>query len=181
MGLPARLVVGGIASKLGGGEFASGALSAAFEELYNRGGRRLRDYQRDLEQFHLNTQAAMIRQQFAELGVSPPAIASSRGGMSRETVNEMFEALQIAATRAAANAQAQARRHEVARVKLTGEGSIQWSQSQIDYIRQNNRLPPNYDAHHRNPVSQFPGQAGNLSNIRIMSHADHVNLHRIQK
>lgn len=34
MGLPAKMVIGGIASKLGGGDFASGALTAAFEDLY---------------------------------------------------------------------------------------------------------------------------------------------------
>jgi hypothetical protein len=36
--LVGRMLIGGIASKLGGGEFANGALSAAFEYLYNYGG-----------------------------------------------------------------------------------------------------------------------------------------------
>jgi RHS repeat-associated protein len=37
-GLPGRMVVGAVASKLGGGDYASGALAAAFEYLYNHGG-----------------------------------------------------------------------------------------------------------------------------------------------
>jgi hypothetical protein len=36
--LAGRMLIGGVASKLGGGEFANGALSAAFEYLYNWGG-----------------------------------------------------------------------------------------------------------------------------------------------
>jgi hypothetical protein len=36
--MTARMIVGGIASKLGGGSFANGALSAAMEYLYNQQG-----------------------------------------------------------------------------------------------------------------------------------------------
>jgi hypothetical protein len=176
-----RMMVGGVASKLSGGEFANGALSAAFEYLYNnrgRTGRTLRSYFEQMAEFQLEVQAAILRSQIQSLGGTVPNFVSAAGGVSRSQVETLQTQLEAQVTRVDINARSQYRRDEVAQVKLTGGGRYEWTREQLEYIRTNGKLPEGYAIHHIRPIIQNPLLAGTQSNLQVLSRAEHVMAHK---
>ena len=61
-----------------------------------------------------------------------------------------------------------ARRLEIQLVKTTGEGTLDWTPEEIEYINQNDDLPEDIIGHHINSVAQFPEWAGDPRNIMFV-------------
>ncbi|HJT23203.1 MAG TPA: RHS repeat-associated core domain-containing protein, partial [bacterium] len=63
---------------------------------------------------------------------------------------------------------ARATRLEIEMVQRTGSGTLNWTPEEIDFIRQNGRLPDGIVGHHINNVAQFPEWAGDPRNIQFV-------------
>ena len=61
-----------------------------------------------------------------------------------------------------------AARLEVDLVKRTGNGTTEWTKEELQFIKQNDRLPPGTEGHHINNVDQFPDWAGDPRNIKFV-------------
>ena len=60
------------------------------------------------------------------------------------------------------------RRLEIQLLKTTGEGTLDWTPEEIDYIRRTGLLPRGIVGHHINSVVGFPEWAGDPRNIMFV-------------
>lgn len=176
-------VVGGTGSVLGGGKFENGAITGAFSYLLNQiarpSGRTLRGYVRSLRDLSFEAQGRILEQNIRTL--EPGArfeVATAPGAplYTQAYVNSLVTRLEAVVTRVDAAARSQAWRNEQQRVRLTGAGSRDWSQSELQVLRQG-AVPQGYFMHHIQPVATNPTHAGSLANLTPVSYREHAIAH----
>jgi RHS repeat-associated protein len=185
-GLAGRMAVGCAGSKLGGGSCEAGAITAAFDYLYNTkggrtGGRTLRSYMEQFEQFTLETQAHRLERDITQLN---PSFTPTRASAFGEPVNEAYvQALRTRfiaeVNRVDANARAAFRRDEIQALRLNDVGASgrRYTPEEVAYVRRTGNLPQGYFVHHNQWVSQFPLLAGQRENLRMVTRAEHNAIH----
>jgi hypothetical protein len=89
-----------------------------------------------------------------------PLLSSAPSGAQNQLLVATFCPLDGGATRA--------KRLEVQLVKVTGEGTLDWTPEEIDYIQRTGLLPRGIVGHHINDVAQFPEWAGDPRNIMFV-------------
>jgi hypothetical protein len=57
---------------------------------------------------------------------------------------------------------------EVELVRRTGSGTLDWTPEEIEYIKNNKRLPKGIEGHHINSVDEFSEWAGDPRNIKFV-------------
>ena len=101
------------------------------------------------------------------LGGTLGMFAAANGPMGSGTFNPFLEGYTpMPGTRT--TGVERARRLEAQLVKITGEGTLDWSPQEIEYIRQNGELPDRIIGHHINSAAQFPEWAGDPRNIMFV-------------
>lgn len=71
---------------------------------------------------------------------------------------------------------ARAWKEEVALVKKTGEGTVDWTPKEKKELLKNGKVK-GYQGHHIFNVKCFPSMADNPNNINFLKHKDHLNAH----
>jgi RHS repeat-associated protein len=183
-GLIGSAIVGAIASRLAGDSAQNGALTAAFNYLFNAAGRG-RAYVQGLRGEALEIRGRILEAHISEFEpASIPQTIGPRGG-SRYTeayvskLEEVFtDVLARAANRGVSGAWAELR-------SAIAEGRPHPSRAYMSFGEAVELLRTGkisgWSGHHMLEVSQFPSAAANPANVRVMPDSLHRDIHMLFK
>jgi RHS repeat-associated protein len=177
-------VVGGTLSSIGGGKFANGAMMGAFQYLFNalRGQRFVR-YRESLNNTILEMQGRTYESIIRAVNPGRSTFETISEPNSPRYTEQYVRYLETESIREVNNASArvkeQAWRNEVQAVREGSGGTRAWSFSESRELLSNGKVS-GYQVHHIEAIAINPSLAGSISNVRILSQPEHVQVHRQQ-